>query len=375
MKHTPLFNEHEALGAKICPFAGYAMPIQYADGIKQEHLHVREACGIFDVSHMGQCILKGDDVTQLLQQLTPTRFDQVAEGQAKYTVLTNAEGGIIDDLIVTRLTDKSFFLVINAACKEKDITWITEHLSGNQTLEEFPDRALIAVQGPGSSAVLNRLLTSPISDLAYMHLTTSTLRSNDLQITISRTGYTGEDGFEISLPGEQAPAFWQELIAQPEVKPIGLGARDSLRLEAGYPLYGHDLDDSTSPVEAGIGWTVSKATDEYEPSFAGSQRVLAEKAKGASRKRVGVQLLDKGIAREGMAVLSDDQKPLGTLSSGGFSPTLGVSIGMAYLPTAQAQPGTTLYVDVRGRKLAAQVTAMPFITTRAGKSITQSKVA
>ena len=353
---TPLYDAHVAAGAKMAPFAGYDMPIQYKDGIIAEHEWVRNSCGIFDVSHMGQAILSGPKVNELLTFLTPSSFLKASKGKARYTVLTNTEGGIIDDFIATRLNDDSFFLVLNAARKQEDIKWITQHLHGSQALEEFPDRALIAIQGPKAESVLNNLFKDDVSELGYMTAMNASLKDDTL-VFISRLGYTGEDGFEVSLPGDHATAFWNELLANDDAKPIGLGARDSLRLEMGYPLYGHDLDETTSPIEANLSWVVSKVNEQFN----GAPRILAERASGPKRLRVGIKLTDKGIAREGATIKTSDGKDIGILTSGGFSPSLKTAIGQGYIEAAYAKPGANILVDVRGRTLTAQTHTIDFM--------------
>ena len=343
-------------------FAGYDMPVQYADGMLKEHEWVRGGnVGIFDVSHMGQFIMEGAECIKFLSHITPTDFALSAETQAKYTVLTNPEGGIIDDLIITKITDDKFFIVLNAGCKEKDSAWIRKNLPADLSFIELSDRSLIAIQGPKAEAVLNKFIShanGDLSQLPYMHIGAYELKNGE-KLFISRTGYTGEDGFEVSISNAAAPAFWVELSAQPEVKPIGLGARDSLRLEMGYPLYGHDLDDTTSPIEAGLGWVVSKSNI----SFIGANRVLKEKAEGVKRKRIGVKLLDRGIAREGTEIRKDGKK-IGVLSSGGFSPNLKVSIGQGYFDPAVAKVGDQVSAVVRDREIPAILASAVFVEAK-----------
>lgn len=391
MKTTALNATHRQQGAKMVEFAGYDMPVQYADGMLKEHEWTRSGnVGIFDVSHMGQFIAEGADVVKFLSHITPTDFSLSTPNLAKYTVLTNPEGGIIDDLIITKLTDTKFFIVLNAGCKEKDAVWIRKNLPAGIKFEELSDRALIAVQGAKAEEVLNRFLVDGnLSTLPYMNIGKFTVSPSDEmqdnkvsaelgepfrkgardtgasvsdykeEVFISRTGYTGEDGFEVSIKNSAAPQFWLDLSAQAEVKPIGLGARDSLRLEMGYPLYGHDLDDTTSPIEAALGWVVSKSNT----SFIGSDRVLKEKAEGAKRKRIGVKLLDRGIAREGTEIRKDGKK-IGVLSSGGFSPNLKVSIGQGYFDPAVAKVGDQVSAVVRDREIPAVLTSPVFVEAK-----------
>lgn len=348
-------------------FAGYDMPVQYADGMLKEHEWVRGGnVGIFDVSHMGQFMAEGKNVAEFLSKITPTDFSLSTPALAKYTVLTNPEGGIIDDLIITKITDEKFFIVLNAACKEKDSSWIRKNLPAGISFVELADRALIAVQGVKAEAVLQRFVADKnLAELPYMNLAKCTLKSGE-KVFISRTGYTGEDGFEVSIENSAAPKFWLDLSAQSEVKPIGLGARDSLRLEMGYPLYSHDLDDTTSPIEAAIGWVVSKTNT----GFIGAARVLKEKTDGVKRKRVGVKLLDRGIAREGSEVRKDGKK-IGVLSSGGFSPNLKVSIGQGYFDPAVAKAGDEVAVVVRDREIPAVLTGLSLVEART-KSVKKS---
>lgn len=354
MQKTPLYENHLKAQAKMVEFAGYSMPIQYSEGIAKEHLWVRNHTGMFDVSHMGQLIIEGQDAAAFFEKITPSAFSQTPHGKAKYTVLTNQEGGIIDDLIITRLTDDKFFVVINAACKEKDIAWMESHLPVSLALTRLDDRALIAIQGGEAESILGTLL--PEADLAsqgYMSIQATSFAGTD--IFISRLGYTGEDGFEISISANKAPEFW-DALTEKGVKPIGLGARDSLRLEMGYPLYGHDLDETTSPIEADLGWVVRKKDN----AFIGGERVAKERESGISRKRVGVKLTGRGIAREGSPIFLGDKK-IGTLTSGSPSPLLKQSIGQGYVDISAAKHGTIVEVEVRGNKIKAEVTSPMFL--------------
>ncbi len=333
-------------------FAGYDMPLYYEAGVMDEHLWTRAHAGVFDVSHMGQIMLEGAEAMALLHTITPSTFVNTPVGMAKYTVLTNKDGGIIDDLIVTKISETKFFAVINAGCKDKDIEWIESQCPETVTMTVLKDRSLIALQGPSAEKVLHETLYLDILGLKYMRM----IQIDELYI--SRLGYTGEDGFEVSLPSEHAPTFWERLNEHEEVKPIGLAARDSLRLEMGYCLYGHDIDEKTSPIEADLSWVVGKDAD----AFLGSKRILAEKEAGSDRKRVGIKILDKGVAREGAVILNENDDPIGQLTSGGFSPTLQASIGQGYVESNYISPGSKVKVEVRGRKLAAEIVKMPFIT-------------
>ncbi len=360
MKVTALNKTHRNQGAKMVEFAGYDMPVQYPDGMLKEHEWTRGGnVGIFDVSHMGQFIAEGKEVAKFLSHITPTDFSLSTPALAKYTVLTNPEGGIIDDLIITKLTDSKFFIVLNAGCKEKDSVWIRKNLPAGISFTELSNRSLIAVQGEKAEEVLNRFLSAGnLSTLPYMNLGNYKLKTG-AEVFISRTGYTGEDGFEVSIENSLAEKFWLDLSAQAEVKPIGLGARDSLRLEVGYPLYGHDLDDTTSPIEAGLSWVVSKTNN----GFIGANRVLKEKTEGVKRKRIGVKLLDRGIAREGTEIKKDGKK-IGVLSSGGFSPNLKVSIGQGYFDTSLAKIGDEVVAIVRDREIPAILQSPLFVAAK-----------
>lgn len=364
-KTTALNAAHRLAGAKLVEFAGYEMPIQYPLGIMKEHEWVRGEAGMFDVSHMGQLLLKGSMAADILEHITPSAFKGLPLGKCKYTVLTNEKGGVIDDLIVTRLAEQSFYLVVNAARKDGDEAWITKHLVGDATLERFTDRALIAIQGPKAEAALQRQLKEgDLSVLKYMHATTAVLDTG-VQVLISRTGYTGEDGFEISLPNANAEALWTALLKEPEVSLIGLGARDSLRLEMGYPLYGHDLTEEITPVEAGLAWVIAKDHTDYH----GADVIRAELAGKPKRQRIGLILNDRGVVREGAALFASaepkaGEEPVGEVCSGGFSPSLQKSIAMGYVKSDIAASAQLLYAEVRGKRLAAQKVNMPFYQVR-----------
>ncbi len=353
---TALHDAHVAHGAKMGPFAGYDMPLYYKEGVLKEHEWVRASAGIFDVSHMGQVIMEGPELAAFLEKITPSAFQSKPFGRAQYTVLTNEEGGIVDDLIITRLEEEKFFIVVNAGCKEKDIAWIKNHMPKAITLDYLADRSLIAVQGPKAEAVISELFGVDTSDLPYMFIIPNVEILGE-KVHISRLGYTGEDGFELSVPNEKALEVWNKLAGHKAVKPIGLAARDSLRLEMGYCLYGHDIDGATSPVEADLGWVMSKTNSD----FIGAKRVLRERDGGSSRLRVGVKLNDPGVAREGSEIFNEKGEKIGTLTSGGPSPTLKISIGQGYIQSGFAKPGQKIFVDVRGRKLAAEVADMPFV--------------
>ena len=366
MKKTVLNETHKHQYAKMLEFAGYDMPIQYKEGMLKEPLWVREGgVGIFDVSHMGQFFMtvknsdQANSIASFLSYITPSDFSNIKDGVAKYTVLVNENGGIIDDLIITKMSDEKFFIVLNAGCKEKDEKWILSHLPSHLTLQPLTERSLIAIQGAKSQEILQKFLPkADLSILSYMNLI-STEDKYGYNALVSRTGYTGEDGFEISVENKVAVNFWQELSSFAEVMPIGLGARDSLRLEMGYPLYGHDLNEETTPIEASLNWVVSKNST----NFIGKERLDKDKSLGINRKRVGIKILDKGIAREGAEVFFQDKK-IGTLTSGGYSPTLKTSIGQAYLEKQFSYVGNDVKVMVRDKMLNAIVTEIPFIPAR-----------
>lgn len=351
-RHTALHAAHVSLSAKMGAFAGYDMPLYYGLGVKKEHEWVRKNAGLFDVSHMGQVSLTGKGAQKLLERLTPSSYDKLGVKRTKYTVLMNEEGGIIDDLMVTRTGDDEFHLVINAGCKDKDITWIKENLTDGIEFKHFDDWALMALQGPKAEGIIKDVLGIDLSDTPYM-----SLWYKDHSMFISRVGYTGEDGFEISVQNDDAVDLWNKLLSHDAVEPIGLAARDSLRLEMGYCLYGHDIDSKTTPIEAGIGWVMGKDNT----GFIGADKVLPQKENGVTKKRVGIKLTGKGIAREGAEIRNLEDKVIGALSSGGFSPSLNISIGQGYVPIEYADVGQRLFVTVRGRNIEAEVAKMPFM--------------
>lgn len=349
MKTTPLNNLHKELGAKLVEFAGYEMPIQYSDGIMTEHNWTRENAGLFDVSHMGQAMLEGDGALAFVESITPTPFTKTPLNKAKYTVLLNDNNGIIDDLIITKLADDKFFFVYNAGCRAKDEAHIESKLPSNLTFTKFPDRALIALQGKDSANILTGIF--PDADFANQEYMSFQQVDN---IFVSRLGYTGEDGFEISVPKDEAESLSKKILANDNAKPIGLGARDSLRLEMGYPLYGHDINDDTTPLNANLQWVVAKAKRE---SFQSPDRL-----------RVGVEILDKGIAREGAKIFSVDGDEIGVITSGGFSPTLQKAIAQGYVKSEYSENGTDILIDLRGRKIAAKTHELNFIEPKTHKN-------
>ncbi|MCF8495629.1 MAG: glycine cleavage system aminomethyltransferase GcvT [Alphaproteobacteria bacterium] len=359
LKKTPLHGAHIDLGAKTGEFAGYDMPLYYTEGVIKEHEGVRSSAGVFDVSHMGQVIVEGPGVALFWESLTPSSFQAKKNGRAQYTVLTNERGGIIDDLIVTRMTEDKFFAVINAGRKDVDIAWIKKNLPAHLRFIYLEDRALIALQGPKAETVMKDVLKADLSALPYMHMI-ETHTPAGADIFISRVGYTGEDGFEISVPDHCAVDLWSALLAHPAVKPVGLAARDSLRLEMGYALYGHDIDETTSPVEADIAWVMGKEASGYP----GQARIRTDLQNGPARRRVGVKLLEKGVAREGAEMRDESDRKIGILTSGGFSPSLKESIGQGYVEAGMSAPGTKIFVNVRGRNIAAEIQKMPFIPAK-----------
>lgn len=352
MKTTALHAAHASLSAKMGEFAGYDMPLYYGEGVLKEHEWVRAHAGVFDVSHMGQIILKGPGAAQFLERLTPSSFQNAKQDVAKYTVLTNEQGGIIDDMIVTKIADEKFFCVINAGCKEKDIAWMVRHLPSDVEIQILDDRALVAIQGPDAEKIIRETLDLDLSDVGYMRL------YDHQRCWISRLGYTGEDGFEISMPAEDAVILWDKLLVHSSVKPIGLAARDSLRLEMGYCLYGHDINDETTPLEADLSWVMSKKNTGF---------IGAEKVKAPAKKRVGFKLIDKGIAREGAEIRTVRDETIGVVTSGTFSPTLKQSIGQGYVPIEYASPGTQVLVHVRGNNILGEITEMPFVQPKVKK--------
>jgi aminomethyltransferase len=367
LKETPLDGLHRELGARMVPFAGYAMPVQYPTGIIAEHNQVRSEAGLFDVSHMGQARLVGPDhesTARALEALTPGDFVGLKPGRERYTVLLTEDGGIVDDLMVTRPSDESgdgtLMLVVNAARKDVDYADFHARLPASVKLEPIEDRALLALQGPEAATVLARHVAD-LGEPAFM--SAQPARFDDIAVDIFRSGYTGEDGFEISVAAADAEDIARALIGEPEVAPIGLGARDSLRLEAGLCLYGHDIDVETTPVEADLGFAIAKRR-RAEGGFPGSERILRELADGPPRLRIGLTLEGRAPAREGAVIRNKDGQHIGTVTSGGFAPTIGGPIAMGYVDAAYADAGTGLVIEVRSRALPAVVTPMPFVPHR-----------
>ncbi|MGF1734273.1 glycine cleavage system aminomethyltransferase GcvT [Photobacterium satsumensis] len=358
---TPLHALHIEMGAKMVPFAGYDMPVQYALGVRKEHIHCRESAGLFDVSHMGQLRLHGENAAKVIESLVPVDIIDLPAGKQRYAFFTNEQGGILDDLMVTNFGDH-LFVVVNAACKEQDIAHIQAHLPEDVTMEIIEDRALLALQGPKASQVLARL-NPVVSDMVFMDAVKVELLG--VECLVSRSGYTGEDGYEISVPANKAEELARELLGQEEVEWIGLGARDSLRLECGLCLYGHDLDPTTTPVEGSLLWGISKprrADGERAGGFPGADIILEQiKTKDVARKRIGLVGQSKAPVREGSKLFDADDNEIGIVTSGTFGPTKGAPVAMGYVKTDLAVIGTEIFAEVRGKKLPMTVEKMPFV--------------
>ena len=361
--HTPLHALHLELGAKMVPFAGYAMPVSYPQGILAEHRQCRESAVLFDVSHMGQLRLTGDDAAAALETLVPVDIVGLAPGKQRYALFTNDAGGILDDLMVTRRADH-LFLVVNAACKEADTTHLRTHLSTRCLIEPLPERALLALQGPKAAAVMQRLAPE-LAKITFMTGGEATIHG--VACFATRSGYTGEDGFEISVAAAEAETLARALLAEPEVAPAGLGARDTLRLEAGLCLYGHDIDTTTTPVQAGLTWAIQKVRrpgGERAGGYPGADVIAAQLANGAAMKRVGLVGLERVPVREGAHIVDDAGLGIGRVTSGTVGPSVGQPIAMAYLPSALAVPGTVVHADVRGKRQPLRVSPLPFAPHR-----------
>lgn len=360
-KHVPLHNLHIASGARMVDFAGWQMPVQYTQGIKQEHAHCRTHASLFDVSHMGQFRLTGKHADRALERLTPADIVDLPQNQQRYALLTTPEGGILDDCMITRYAGL-LYVVVNAACREQDIAHLRKHLSDHAEIEEIQDHVLLALQGPQAATVLARFQPK-ITHMTFMQ--SCILEINDVQCYVSRSGYTGEDGFEISMPASVAQPFAEHLLAQDEVTFAGLGARDTLRLEAGLCLYGHDIGTTTSPIEAGLSWAIAKSRRQggaREGGFLGQANILDELLrKDPKRKRIGLTAQGRAPIREGVTLYDLQGIPIGAVTSGLYSPSLERPIAMAYVQTPYAQTGTTLLAKVRGKNLPVDIVAMPFV--------------
>jgi aminomethyltransferase len=367
LKKTPLHALHVARGGKMVPFAGYDMPVQYTAGVLREHLHTRSLAGLFDVSHMGQLALrpksgKIQDAALALERLVPQDIVAVAPGRQRYAQFTSDDGGILDDLMVANFGDH-LFLVVNAACKAEDEAHLRKHLADICIIDSLADRALIALQGPKAEPALTKFCAEAAS-MKFMDA--GPRRVAGFDCFVSRSGYTGEDGFEISVPAEHAEALVTALLENSDVLPIGLGARDSLRLEAGLCLYGRDIDTTTTPVEGALEWSVQKSRRHggaRAGGFPGAETILAQFDKGASRRRVGLRSEGRAPVREGAALFADatSAEPIGKVTSGGFGPSLNAPVAMGYLPSSLAATGTPVFAEVRGQRLPLQVAPMPFV--------------
>ncbi|MDR6305512.1 aminomethyltransferase [Nitrobacter vulgaris] len=371
LQKTPLHALHQAQGGKMVAFAGYDMPVQYASGVLKEHLHTRAGAGLFDVSHMGQIALRPKsgnvrDAALALERLVPQDIVAVASGRQRYAQFTNAAGGILDDLMVVNLSDH-LFLVVNGACKAADEAHLREHLSEVCTIEVLADRALVALQGPKAASVLAKICPEAPA-MRFMDAGAQRVRiaGDTVDCLVSRSGYTGEDGFEISIPATQVEDVVSVLLDDPDVMAVGLGARDSLRLEAGLCLYGHDIDATTTPVEAALEWSVQKSRRNggvRAGGFPGADVILPQFEQGAPRRRVGLRPEGRAPVREGALLFADASSvdPIGAVTSGGFGPSLNAPIAMGYLPVSHAATGGLVFANVRGQRLPLRVCAMPFV--------------
>ncbi|MBB3541857.1 MULTISPECIES: glycine cleavage system aminomethyltransferase GcvT [unclassified Rhizobium] len=367
LKKTPLHQLHLSLGARMVPFAGYDMPVQYPAGVMKEHIQTRTSAGVFDVSHMGQVVIKAksgkyEDVALALESLVPVDILGLAEGRQRYGFFTDDNGCILDDLMITHLDDH-LFVVVNAACKDADLAHLQKHLAATCDITVL-DRALIALQGPRAVEVLAELWAD-VAAMKFMDV--RHCRLHDVSCLVSRSGYSGEDGFEISIPADKAEDVTKRLLEHPDVQPIGLGARDSLRLEAGLCLYGNDIDTTTTPVEAALEWGMQKARKSggaRAGGFPGAMRILAELDNGATRRRVGLKPEGKAPVRGHAKLFADSEgkTEIGEVTSGGFGPSVDGPVAMGYVPVAQAAVGTQVYAEVRGKYLPVTVSALPFIT-------------
>jgi aminomethyltransferase len=367
LKRTPLHALHLARGARMVPFAGYEMPVQYSAGVMKEHLHTRAAAGLFDVSHMGQIALhaksgKAEDAARALERLVPQDIVGVAPGRQRYAQFTDSSGGILDDLMIANF-GSHLLLVVNAACKAGDEAHLRAQLSDDCMIEPLADRALLALQGPKAESVLAKFCEG-VAAMRFMDA--GPRRVDGIDCFVSRSGYTGEDGFEISVPADRAGRLAAALLDNGEVLPIGLGARDSLRLEAGLCLYGHDIDTATTPIEGALQWSIQKSRrtgGARAGGFPGADIILSQLENGAPRRRVGLKPEGRAPVREGAPLFADSssREQIGTITSGGFGPSIGAPVAMGYLPTPQASAGGTVFAELRGQRLPLRVTAMPFV--------------
>lgn len=364
LKQTPLFDLHNELGARMVPFAGYEMPVQYPLGVKKEHIHTREKAGLFDVSHMGQVKLHGANAAKALEALVPVDIIDLPAGKQRYALFTNEQGGVMDDLMVTNHGDY-IYVVVNAACKEQDIAYMRANLGDDVELEVMDDAALVALQGPEAAAVMARFAPDT-ADMVFMDA--RAVKVDGVECLVSRSGYTGEDGFEISIPSAEAERICRLLLNEPEVEAIGLGARDSLRLEAGLCLYGHDIDTTTTPLEASLIWAISKvrrADGERAGGFPGADIILGQIAnKDWTRKRVGLVAEGRAPIREGAELFDADGNKIGVVTSGTFGPTAEKPVAMGYVATEFSALETQVFASVRGKQLPMTVAKMPLVEQR-----------
>ncbi|MHC2145503.1 glycine cleavage system aminomethyltransferase GcvT [Pseudomonas sp. 210_17 TE3656] len=362
---TPLHALHLELGARMVPFAGYDMPVQYPLGVMKEHLHSRDQAGLFDVSHMGQIRLSGANAAKALETLVPVDIIDLPVGMQRYAMFTNEQGGILDDLMVANLGNDELFLVVNAACKDQDLAHLRKHIGEQCQIQPlFEERALLALQGPAAVKVLERLAPA-VAQMTFMQFQPVQLLGANCYV--SRSGYTGEDGFEISVPADKAEELARRLLAEPEVAAIGLGARDSLRLEAGLCLYGHDMNAQTTPIEASLLWAISKvrrADGERAGGFPGAAAIFAQQQSGVARKRVGLLPQERTPVREGAEIVDEAGTVIGTVCSGGFGPSLNAPVAMGYLDAAHTALETAVWAIVRGKRVAMKVSKMPFVAQR-----------
>ncbi|MGV8842480.1 MAG: glycine cleavage system aminomethyltransferase GcvT [Pseudomonas sp.] len=365
LANTALHALHLELGARMVPFAGYAMPVQYPLGVLKEHLHTRAAAGLFEVSHMGQIILRGPNAAKALETLVPVDILDLPIGRQRYALFTDEHGGILDDLMVANLGDDCLLLVVNAACKHQDLAHLRQHIGDQCQIESlFEAHALLALQGPKAVDVLARLAPQ-ITQMTFMQF--ARVRLLGVDCFVSRSGYTGEDGFEISVPAEHAETLARSLLAETEVAAIGLGARDSLRLEAGLCLYGHDMSTSTTPIEASLLWAISKVrrTDGARASgFPGAEQIFAQQQQGVASKRVGLLPQERVPVREGAQIVDADGQQIGTVCSGGFGPTLGAPLAMGYVQSSHNALDSEVWAIVRGKRVAMRVAKTPFVPQR-----------
>ena len=357
MKNTALTGIHESLGARMVEFAGYNMPVQY-QGVNIEHLQVRKSVGVFDVSHMGEFIVRGEKALDLVQRITSNDASKLYVGKVQYSCFPNPEGGIIDDLLVYRMGDEEYMLVVNASNIEKDWNWVTKNApEGVELINKSEETSLLAVQGPKAVDVIKKLTDVDVENMKYYTFETGQLAGKD-GVIISATGYTGSGGFELYFKNEDAEDIWNAVMEAGEefgILPCGLAARDTLRLEMGFCLYGNDIDDTTSPIEAGLSWITKTNKD-----FIGKDVILKHKKEGAPRKLVGFEMLEKAVPRHGYSIVNAEGEEIGVVTSGTMSPSLGKGIGMGYVPSGMAKEGNEIYIQIRKKRVAAQIVKVPF---------------